>query len=246
MIQFNLLPDIKVQYIKAQRTKRTVTVLSAIVAAASLALFVMLFLLVNVAQKGHLANLDEDIATSKETLNKKQDLSKILTIQNQLNSLPALHKQKPVASRTFMYIQQLTPEKASVSNLKVNFAEQTIEIEGAADSLATVNTFVDTLKFTSFKAAATDASEAGGEPQVAAAFKEVVLADFGVVNQQGSTTDPNKMVTYTISLKYDTVIFSDENNITLVVPDGMITTRSETEKPGDLFQNKPVTTGEGQ
>lgn len=150
MIQFNLLPDVKMEYIKARRTKRTVALVSAIVSAAALSLFVLLFLVVNVFQKQHLSGLDHDINEGKKTLQAKPDLSKVLTIQNQLNSLPDLHKQKPVVSRSFGFIQQITPASASISTFELNFADQTMRIEGSADSLATVNTFVDTIKFTSY------------------------------------------------------------------------------------------------
>lgn len=232
MIQFNLLPDVKLEYIKARRTKRTVIMTSILVGSASLALFILLFMVVNVAQKEHLKHLQNDINASKKELQSKPDLAKILTIQNQLNSLPALRQDNPVASRVMGYIQQVTPQNASISSLTVSFTDQTMKIEGSADSLATVNTFADTLKFTNFTTT-TEGKTADPIP----AFKEVVLSNFAVASN--STHDKNKAATYTITLKYDKSIFSDGNDVTLQVAK-KITTRSETEKPAAIFQVKPT------
>lgn len=234
MIQFNLLPDVKLDYIKARRTKRTVIMSSILIGSASLALFILLFLVVNVAQKEHLSHLQKDIDSSKRELQSKTDLAKILTIQNQLNSLPALRQSNPVASRVLGYVQQLTPQNVSISTLTVNFTDQTMKIEGSADSLATVNTFADTLKFTNY----TTTTE-GKTSDPTLAFKEVVLANFAVAS--ASNRDKNKAATYTITLKYDTAIFSGDKDAALQVAN-KITTRSETEKPAAIFQAKPVET----
>lgn len=233
MIQFNLLPDIKLEYIKAKRTKRAVILISAAVAGSALTLFVVFFLIVNVAQKQHLGNLQSDIDDHKKTLQGKQNLSEILTIQNQLNSLPALHEQKPVATRVYTYIQQVTPQKASISALTVSFAEGTMKIEGGADSLVTVNTFVDTLKFTTFNAQPTEGSD--GQSSTGSAFTEVVLTDFGLKTGLDSNTANALPASYIITLKFDPVIFNVTNNTSLVT-NPQVTTRSETEKPNDIFQ----------
>lgn len=243
MIQFNLLPDIKLQYIKAQRTKRTVILLSTIVAGSALAIFVLMFLVVNVAQREHLGNLQKDIDTGKKELQSKQNLSEILTIQNQLNSLPGLHSKKPVATRVYSYIQQVTPQNVSISSLKVNFTEQTMEITGSADSLAAVNTYVDTLKFTTFKAQAADPDSGDSDTATNNAFSEVVLSNFGLSSGQNAAQG-SKPASYTITLKYDAIIFDDSKTATLIT-NPQVTTRSETEKPNDIFQTQ-TTNGAGQ
>lgn len=237
MIQFNLLPDIKLEYIKANRIKRTVIAVSIIVGSAALLIFVVLFLLVNVAQKQHLSDLQKDIDSDKKTLQAKADIGKILTIQNQLNSLPALHDQKPVTSRVFTFIQKLTPTSSNISSLTINWDENTIRIDGSADSLVAVNTFVDTLKFTN--AAYTPTAEPTAEPTKKAAFTEVVLDTFTIVT---TTTAGKKPVTYSIKLKYDPLLFSNENVVKLETP-GKITTRSETEKPATIFDTQPKASG---
>jgi len=235
VIQFNLLPDVKIEYIKARRVKRTVVLASTVVAAVSVAIFVLLFSVVNFVQKTHLSNVQHDVDASKTQLKAKPELAKILTIQNQLGSLPKLHQDKPVTSRVFTYIQQLTPQNVSISTLTINFTDQTFKIEGSTDSLATVNTFVDTLKFTGYTLTAQDQSTGAQTPTLA--FSEVVLANFGVAN--ASVKDKNKAVTYSITLKYDPAIFNSDKEVTLQVAK-KVTTRSETEKPAAVFQPKPA------
>jgi hypothetical protein len=61
MIQFNLLPDVKQAFIKAQRLKRMVIVISVIVASASIFITLVLFMVVNVYQKVQIDKLSEQI-----------------------------------------------------------------------------------------------------------------------------------------------------------------------------------------
>jgi hypothetical protein len=242
MIQFNLLPDVKLEYIKARRLKQTVIMASILIAGASIALLVLMFTVVNIVQKQHLSHLQKDIDSSKKELQAKPDLAKIITIQNQLSSLPSLHQQKPVASRTFNYIQQITPQNVSISAFTVNFTDQTMKLEGSADTLASVNTFADTLKFTNFtvvEAQNADATNNNALAQPSLAFSEVVLSSFDVAKV---SQDKKKAVTYTITLKYKPEIFSDDKDIKLQVT-SKITTRSETERPSAIFQAKPTTEG---
>jgi hypothetical protein len=243
MIQFNLLPDIKLEYIKAKRMKRSVILISSVVGGSAFAIFVLLFLVVNFAQKTHLSNLQTDLDNGKKALQEKQNLSEILTIQNQLDSLPALHQQKPVATRIYSFIQQVTPQNVGISTLTVNFTEQTMRIEGGADTLATVNTFVDTLKFTTFKADPANPDGSDTESTTGTPFNDVVLFDFSITNSQ-TGGDVTKPAVYTIELKYDPVIFQDTKAVTLIT-NPQVTTRSETEKPNDIFQVRP-TNGTGQ
>lgn len=218
MIQFNLLPSVKLEYVRARRNKRVTLLVAALAAGATLAILVILFVGVQIIQKKYSSDLSADIKTESSKLENIPDLNKILTIQNQLASLPALHDQKYVASRLLGYAKQVTPAKASIAKMNVDFSAQTIDITGSADTISTVNKFVDTLKFTTYK------TEAGKE---GSAFSSVVLTAFG---------KDDKGASYQITFKYEPTIFANESPVVLTVPPGKITTRSETEKPEALFQ----------
>lgn len=220
MIQFNLLPDIKQQYLKAQRQKHLVMFISTVAIIAAIAIFVVLLLVVQVWQKKSISDLNGDIKKYSNELTNTDDLNKILTVQNQLKSLTALHDKKAVATRTFSYVTQVTPQQASISKLNLDFALNTISISGSASSLETVNTYVDTLKFTKYKTTG-DTSQSGN------AFSDVVLSTFGRT-ATGAT--------YTITASFNPVIFSEDESVALNVPQ-TTTTRSVTEQPTDLFQS---------
>lgn len=224
MIQFNLLPDVKIQYIKARKLKRLISVIAALVTSFAVLVTVLLFFLVSVLQTKHLNDLSKNITTDSKKLQQTQDLDKILTIQSQLQSLPKLHADKPAASRLFSYVSQLTPTNVNMATVNVDFVTNTMTISGSADALSSVNTFVDTLKFAKYQEKDADASSQ--KP----AFSQVVLSTFG--------RDP-KEATYTVTTTFDPAIFDNSKETTLIVP-SQVTTRSETEKPTSLF--KPTET----
>jgi hypothetical protein len=224
MIQFNLLPDVKIEYVKAQQTKRLVVGIALIATASSFAIFLLLFLIVHGAQHKNMSDLSKDITKYTAQLQGTKDLNKILTIQNQLGALNGLHDQKVAASREFGFFQQLTPSDVAISRLATDFTSNTMTIVGAAPSLDRVNTFTDTLKFATFSDGGSDSAKA---------FSNVVLSQFG--RDDISTT-------YTITLSFAPTLFTNDGNKTLTVPH-TVTTRSITEQPSAIFQK--LTTGTG-
>lgn len=222
MIQFNLLPDVKLEFVKAQRTKRTVITSAFIATAASLGLFLLLFLTVHVIQKTSLSNLNSDIKKYSTELKQTPDLNKILTIQNQLSVLDGMHDDKSVSSRAFGFMQQVTPADITISELATDYALGTISITGQAASLDKVNTFTDTLKFATFTTA---------QAQKQKAFPNVVLSQF---------SRNEKDATYTITTGFAPALFSNADNISLEIPK-TVTTRSVVEQPTDIFKMPAVT-----
>ena len=225
MIEFNLLPDVKLQFVKTERVKHLVVLISILVAAVTLVIFIFFVVFVDIIQKKNISSLNGQIQDKTSQLQAVPNLNKILTIQNQLQSLPGLNNQKPVASRLFNYMGELTPPQLTISNLKVDFTLHTFSITGDADTIATINKFADTLKFTTYTS-----SNGGKTPPPA--FSQVQLTGFSP-NSKGAT--------YTIQLSYDPAIFDAANTITLTVPK-ITSTRSATEQPTDLFKQSTTTT----
>jgi Tfp pilus assembly protein PilN len=241
MIQFNLLPDVKLQFIKAQRRKRLVMTVSFVVTAVSVLIFASLLSYVRIGQKSQLSDLSKQITDSTKKLEGTTDLDKILTIQNQLKSLPALHDQKVISSRLFDYLKLLTPAQATISNVDIDFTANTLNIKGNADALSTVNKYADTLKFTQLLQ-----HDSQGKITKTNAFKAVVLQSFSIT-QSAAVTDATKQVSYQLSFSFDPLIFANTKGAAapdLNVPK-IITTRSEVEKPGSLFAPQPQVTGTG-
>jgi Tfp pilus assembly protein PilN len=224
MIQFNLLPDIKLEYIKAARIKRMVILTSVLVSGVALALVIGLAVAVYGVQKRHMTALSTDITAYGEDLTQTEDLNKVLTVQNQLRTLTGLHDQKQATTRILPFVQALTPTDVSIASLNIDYEAKTMTITGTAESpnaankLASVNQFVDTLKFTNFS------TNAGGDPT--RAFSSVVLTSFGRADKGAS---------YTINVVFDDLLFSNVQEVTLQVPT-RITTRSTAGSAGALFE----------
>lgn len=218
MVQFNLLPDIKVEYIKARRQKQLFMLISTVVTIATIVVIALLVSFVFGVQRKSINDLNKDIDSKGNTLTSTPDLDRILTVQNQLKSLPGLHDEKPVASRLYTYVSQFTPSDATITRLRVDFVENKLTISGSATSLEVVNVFTDKLKSTTF----TTANNKTPVP----AFSNVVLTNFG---------RDDKIASYTINAEFDPMIFSELEEVTLTVPDD-VTTRSEVAQPSALFQ----------
>lgn len=247
MVQFNLLPDIKLEFVKSRRLKYLMFVISVLVSCISIAVFIFAFFFVNVVQKKSLSDLQKDIKTYSTDLKNEKDLDKILTVQNQLGELTRLHEKKPVASRLFTYLTQVTPAQANLSKLTVDFSETTMSIGGTAPTLDVVRIYTDTLKATGYSedtAVEPKSSEDvcpninGQQATVPArmtigkdyscvvapkAFSEVVLSQFG---------RDDKGATFTITLKYNADIFDDTKEIRLLVPTGIQTNQTNLFEAG--------------
>ncbi len=224
MIQFNLLPDVKIEYIRTQKTKRIIVLITTISVVLSLGILFLSFSF-SAVRKQHLSNLDKDITAIRTELESDKDLGRILSVQNQLNSLPELYAGRPAADRLTGYLNQTTPSEVGLGRVSIDFTSSTIELVGTASSLEAVNAHVDTLKFTTFKASEDE------EP--AHAFTDVVLSRFGR-DRQGAS--------FTITLSFTPDIFDASNKVQLLVPN-IITTRTQAT-PTDIFNGSIMTEGD--
>lgn len=215
MIQFNLLPDIKIEHIKSQRMKRLVIVVAVALIGLSVGILVLMFSY-SAVQKKHVENLDRDIDSLTAELESNDELTKILSVQNQLNSLPDLYSGRPAADRLTTFIDQTTPAGVGLGRLSIDFSTNSIQFTGTAASLGAVNQHIDTLKFTKF----TIDEDTTEQP----AFSDVVLTQFG--------RDDNE-ANFSISLVFDPQIFDATKDIALKVPN-VVTTRAQ-DQGSDLF-----------
>lgn len=207
-VQLNLLPDVKSQYIKAERNRNLAIGISLIVLSICAGVLILIYASLG-AQNLALNNSDKKIDEKSQELKNIKDIEKMLTVQAQLNSLDGLHNAKPVNSRAFAYIAQVTPPNVQISDLTINHTDNTMVITGTTNNLESVNKFVDTLKFTNYKLP--------GSEQVLPAFSKVTLSSFSR-NDQGAT--------FTINLTFDPALFNTASDgIQLVVKEG-VTTRT--------------------
>ncbi|HVS79124.1 MAG TPA: hypothetical protein VHD84_02455 [Candidatus Saccharimonadales bacterium] len=226
-VQFNLLPDIKLEFDRSQRLKRVVYAISSLAVGVVAVLFILSFLTVNVLQKKLLDNANNDINHYSQQLQNIPDLAKILTIQNQLDALPNLHQTKHITSRLLTYLPEITPTNANIGKIDLDTTANTIEITGTADTVEIVNKFVDTLKFTTY-------TVNGDKTNQKLAFSNVILTKV-------DRNDEN--ATYTIDANFDPALFDAAQNIALVVPQE-ITTRSVINAPSISGLSAPLFNGQ--
>jgi Tfp pilus assembly protein PilN len=222
MIQFNLLPDIKKEYIKTKHIKYVVTTTSVLISSSVIVLLLAMFSFIQFGQKSSIADLTADIDREIAKINSVEGLDEILTIQNQLESLPGINEGKPEVSRIIDYLNVVTPQGVFISSLDLNVTNSEIEISGTANTLALVNTYADTLKFATYKTV-----DVGDE-------NNDTLVDEGSRSFSNVITDLSRSsdeATYTITLSYEAIIFDNTKIVTVVVPKDTITTRSVTGQP---------------
>jgi Tfp pilus assembly protein PilN len=133
MIEINLIPDVKQELIKAQRTRSLViagSIASSIIAGSVVVLLVLYIFGYQAVRNDF---LDRGIKDGANDLSQVEDLPKMLTIQNQLKKIGELDNQKTVTSRMFDMLSAFTPagdNAAQYSQVIINSDESTISLEG--------------------------------------------------------------------------------------------------------------------
>lgn len=225
MLQFNLLPDVKKEYIKAKHQKHIILTTSMVSAGVSILIVVLLFSFVQFGQKTNISDMTEDISAKIEEIRSIEDMDKILTIQSQLESLPALHEAKPESSRVFSYLTQLTPANVKIRSVDIDFENSTMLIEGIAPDLVSINRFADTLKFSKYKAVPKPTDDSQSELSIEDAEE---LEPFSSVTTALLRSEDSS--TYEINLVFDPVIYDNTQEVVLIIPN-IVTTRSTQGKP---------------
>lgn len=122
MISLNLLPDVKKDLLRVRRERNLVVSISVVVVGASIGVLLLLSgtLGVLVATKALMENgIKNDEQTIKQAQKKKQ-LDKYITIQNQLKQIGKLKSDQQVYSRLMDYLTQLNP--AAPNNVQISSA----------------------------------------------------------------------------------------------------------------------------
>lgn len=231
MIELNLLPDIKKEYLRSQRMRRNIISASILVSIVSVGLVVLLALYVHGAQVLARNQLQSDINKDSTTLQKMSNLSKILTVQGALEALPQLHAQKPIDSRVFDYLKVLVPDQVALSKIDLEQQTGTLAITGHSQNYKTLNVFADMLKNAQFKYGAQD------QQKTDAAFSGVAIS------QANASSDPRTQgqVDFTISMNFNPKLFdANASNPSMNVP--TVTTGQGIAKNTPVFGNSTATT----
>lgn len=198
MIEINLLPQVKKDYLKAEQMKHTVIVASVLLSVVALVLVGLMFAYVSIVQPQHQKNVQEDIDSGLTDLKGKDDAVKIVTVQGALESLPGIEDQELATSRLFTYVAGFTPRSVSYSNIKLNVDESILTLQGTASTFEQANVLANNLK------GATFSYVQSGSEDSATPFSDVI---FDGLSRSEQAQDA-KNVSFQITLSFDSIIFN--------------------------------------
>lgn len=236
MIEINLVPDVKQELIRAQRIRATVIMFSIILGIVSIAVVSLLASFVFVAQNLRNSIADKAITTQSAALSSVEDLSKTVTIQNQLTKITALNSEKMIDSRIFdMLVAIIPPQPNDVkfSSLLIDSATGRITIDAqAANGYTALEVFKKTIERANVKF--TDAGN----------VEQSVLLAAGMSQKDGnygSDSSGVKVLRFTISFEYAKDLFSpNSKNVKVKVTGGGDVTDSTLGLPKSIFTTPAV------
>lgn len=237
MIEINLVPDVKLELIKARRVRTGVISFAIIVSMAAGGIVALLALYTFGVQGVAQLTLNGQIDSESKKLQSVEDLSEMLTVQNQLAELQDTHDQKLVTSRLFTLMTKIVPEgdnKVQFSAIDVNAEEGTITLSAEAkNGYEALEVFKKTLAATKVTY-----TQDGQKEEV------LVASDIQDIERNfGETEEGDRVLRFSVSFVYASEIFTaDHENVEIVAPTRQNATDSKKGVPDTLFTDS--TTGE--
>ena len=135
MIQINLLPDLKQQFLKMRRYRQIMSIVTGVVGVVCFVMIGYLYVKTNVWQKNQKAKLEASVQTEVAKIGSDSDLNTILGIQHKLNSLQTLYDFKVPTMRAEDIVKLLLQDSYDqVNNYSFDFEEGTFQISGNSKS----------------------------------------------------------------------------------------------------------------
>lgn len=132
MIQVNLIPDVKLELVRAQRQRNIIIAIAVIVSAAAGLVLVLILSWVFILQQVQLSSLTSNIKTTHEEFMSISDIEETVTLSNQLGYIDASHEQKAITSRTFDLLTAIsmhdTENSVAVSSFNIDTERRHITI----------------------------------------------------------------------------------------------------------------------
>lgn len=198
MIQINLLPDVKRDYLKAQQTKHTVIVLASLLSIAALALVGLLFSYVRLVQPQHLSNLQNDIDDNVTRQREYPDGVEMVTVQGVLDQIGPIQDKKLITSRLFGYVINFTPKDVVYSSISYDSSTQTISLSGQTVNHEKANELANNIKSAKFTSGSDDQEEE------IKPFSGLVFNSLA----SGEDADDGRNVSFSITFQIDTILFN--------------------------------------
>ena len=238
MIEINLVPDVKQELIRARMIRSAVVSTAITITLIAVAIVVVLAVYIFGVQTVRGVVADDAIKKGGAQLASVEDLSKVLTIQNQLTKINALNDNKKIDSRIFSVLQAIippAPNDVKVSSLVIDAETNTITFEGQTPTYPSLEAFKKTI------AAANIRYNDEEDKQ-----QDVTLAsDLSISNiSYGEDSSGAKVLRFTVSFAYAEELFSPKVlNPTIVLINGGNVTDSYLGIPKSIFTDRAADEG---
>jgi len=245
MIEINLIPDVKREYLRARAQRNYIIFMSTIVGAAAVAAAVVLGLVFS-GQLVAEAVQNRSIEDQNKKLSAIEDLSKTVTIQQQLEKIDSQHLNKTIDSRLFTLLTAVNPpapNDVKISTLKLDPETKTIVMDGSAlNGYAALEVLKKTIMNTTIQTLPDDQ-----DAKVPLA-ERIMAGDTGF----GENADGQRVLRFSFSFNYPSELFQNSKDpVSIVTPSGSTdVTDSRLGVPSSLFGKQPDDlsddNGEGQ
>lgn len=240
MIEINLIPDVKRELIRARMFRSTVVSVAIIVTVVAAGIVAALSAYVFGVQTVRSVVADEAIKKGAAQLAEVEDLSKVLTIQNQLTKMSALNDQKAINSRVFDLLLAIippAPNEVKISSLAVDAETKTITFEGQTPTFPSLESFKKTIGAANVQYKEDDKT-----------IDTVLATDLSISNvSYGEDATGTKVLRFTVSFTYAPELFSPGViNPKIVLINGGNVTDSFLGIPKSIFTDPAKDTEEAQ
>ncbi|NCU38024.1 hypothetical protein EOL96_03160 [Candidatus Saccharibacteria bacterium] len=242
MIEINLIPDVKQEFIHAQKMRNMVIVFAILASGAAVALLAVLGLLyASQVLRENMARTEVD--KQFKSLQSIDNINNVLTIQNQMSKISSIHANKTKDSRLFRLLSAInppSPNNVKISKVSLNPADNRLTIEGSAENgFAATDVFRKTILNTKLEYV-----EDGGIEPLTVNLTEVVKIG---ETSYGETEEGGRVLRFTVDFEYPKGLFDNTMNlVSIEAPTAKIdVTDSRVRVPDSLFGQRPLDIEEG-
>jgi len=233
VIEINLIPDVKQELIKAQHVRSAVISVTILIGLASAAIVTLLAIYAFGVQTVRGVLADDSIKKGSAQLAAVTDLSKTLTIQNQLTKIATIHDSTNIDSRLFDVLQAIvppTPNDVQISTFTIDSSTKQITLDGqAVNSYAAVEVFKKTIE------GAQVGYSDGKTDQTVALASNVSTSN----TSYGEDASGVKVLRFTISFNYVTELLSPlSQNVKVTITNKGNATDSYLGVPKSIFVDR--------
>lgn len=128
MIQINLLPDVKLEFIRMRRMRRLVIMIGIVVVSVSIIITSLVTFNFYSVKQATIKTQGKQIEDAIGAIRTEENLQKILTAKQSIATLNEIHKEKWVAGNTIFYINDILLDEVGLDGYSFDFNANTFSL----------------------------------------------------------------------------------------------------------------------